>query len=376
MKKSLKLAAMFAVATTPVLAASNMENPLYNPKAGTIYSKTAAGYMYKKAEDSLANQFKGHDGAVESPIWRAQEDLGYGITDALSARASLGYTHNGSIHRKGLHHGRLGLNYRVFDGASTDGIVWDVYGDAHLGGLSKMTGSYGPMGFKYDNYTNGRWGVNFGTQVGKTWGKFTAAVWGEILQTFGNHNNDINVKPFKEFADAELSAMIPGGAGTISACLANPAASPMCGMILPMLSASTDLQEAYGLTQLTDNISVNLKSTLEWNAGLKTAYEIDDAWTVGASFTYKKRADNGVKSVATAQSNPFAAGVAAEMASMMSNMMDGMNEYIVGVSVANQLTNAVQVALYGDYTFDTAHAMSQNGSDVKFEVGARVNVQF
>ena len=60
----------------------------------------------------------------------------------------------------------------------------------------------------------------------------------------------------------------------------------------------------------------------------------------------------------------------------LSDMNDGFDEYIVTLSVANQLTENVQVALYGEYTFDDAHANSQNGTDVKAEVGVRLNLAF
>ena len=36
----------------------------------------------------------------------------------------------------------------------------------------------------------------------------------------------------------------------------------------------------------------------------------------------------------------------------------------------------MQVAVYGEYTFDDANKMSQNGTDVKAELGVRLNVQF
>jgi len=60
----------------------------------------------------------------------------------------------------------------------------------------------------------------------------------------------------------------------------------------------------------------------------------------------------------------------------LADMQDGFDEYIVSLSVANQLTDYAQVVLYGEYTFDTAHPMSQNGTDVKAEVGVRLNLAF
>jgi hypothetical protein len=372
MKKTLKLALAASALTAPAMAA-NLENPLYLPSQGELYSKTSAGVMYKKADNSDAHIAKSHDGATEFPIWRLHEEIGYGITEHLTVNGSFGYTHDGDIDRKGMHLGRLGLTYRVFDGTATSDIVWDLYADAHLGGISKMTGAYTPLGFNYDNYSNGRWGFYAGTKLGKTWGSFTGALFAEVLQTFGNHNNAIDVTPMKAYGAAgaaQAGTMISGMGGlpnVQSACSGGNSAA--CALIQAYYQAT-------GLAGLTDDISINLKSTLEWNIGLKTFYEIDDRWSLGGGFTYKHHADNGIKSIETPQNNPLSTTVANALATSMSDMNDGFDEYILSVSVANQLTDCVQVALYGEYTFDTSHANSQNGTDVKAEVGARLNVAF
>ena len=344
MKKTLNAAVALSVFAAPAYAA-NLENPLYMPKQNEIYSKTSVGVMYKVADDSTAHVDKGHDGATEFPIWRLHEDLGYGITDRLEAYAKVGYTHDGDIDRKGMHQGRVGLKYRAFE--TTDGFAWDVYADAHLGGVSGMAGSYAANGFTYDNYSNGRWGFHVGSQVGKTWSKFTGAAFFEVLQTFGNDNNEIVLNSID--------------------------AGPLGVMSRPMLTAMGFPEE----------ISVDLKSTTEFNAGLKTFYQIDDRWSVGAGFTFKHHEDNGVEGLATdlnKAANPTYAvyqqklveGLLAET----KDMNDGFDEYIISLSGSYQLTDATQVTLYGEYTFDDAHQMSQNGTDVKAEIGARVNVVF
>ena len=53
-----------------------------------------------------------------------------------------------------------------------------------------------------------------------------------------------------------------------------------------------------------------------------------------------------------------------------------LDEYVIGLSAAYQMTDTTQVAVYGEYTLDTAHEQSQNGTDVKAELGVRLNVQF
>ena len=321
------MAVAASVLTVPAMAA-NLENPLYLPTAGEFYSKTGAGVMYKVTDNTPVNELKGHAGATEFPIWRVSEDLGIGITDRLAIRGSFAYTQADDIDRKGLNHGRAGLIYRALE--FNDGTVFDIYAGAHLGGVNKMRGSYNIMsGFKYDNYSNGRWGADVGVRFGKTWSKLTTSAFVEVLQTFGNNNNVIDV--------ANLGISVPG---------------------------------------IPSELSVNLKSTTEVNAGLNAFYQLTDRWSFGGGFKYNHHADNGVKGLATEISNAYGQAFAKQLISSLADMNDGFDEYIVSLSVANQLTDNVQVALYGEYTFDTAHDNSQNGSDVKAEVGVRLNLAF
>ena len=337
MKKSLKLAVAASVLATPAMAA-NLENPLYLPTAGEFYSKTGAGVMYKVTDDTDANKLKDHAGATEFPIWRISEELGIGITDSIALRGSFAYTQADDIDRKGLNHGRLGLIWRPIE--TTDNIVLDIYADAHLGGVNKMRGSYTlDKGFKYDNYSNGRWGADVGVRFGKTWSKLTTSAFFEVLKTFGNNNNVIDVS----------------------------------GLYAPVTDVGLVPVSILGIP---DEISVDLKSTTEINFGLNAFYQLDDRWSFGGGFKYNHHADNGVKSLSTGVTNPAGQQFAGALISQLSDMNDGFDEYILSLAVANQLTDTVQVALYGEYTFDTAHANSQNGSDVKAELGVRLNLQF
>ena len=382
MKKTLKAAVALSVLSAPAYAA-NLENPLYMPSQGSVYSKTSAGVMYKVTDDTEAMVKKGHDGATEFPIWRLHEELGYGILDNLELYLKVGYTHDDDIARKGMHQGRAGLKYRALD---TEGWIWDLYADAHLGGISEMSGSYTADGFNYDNYSNGRWGFHVGTQVGKQWEKFNVSGFVEALRTFGNDNNSIEVKAI------DASKL---GAG--------------------ILDRST-----LSMLGFENEISVDLKSATEVNAGLKAFYQMNDKWSFGASFTYKHHADNGVdglasglgaisqasatkaavggvmeamgvgqeQAIAIVQSNPTLVADAATALSekqqqvkagllgVVADMNDGFDEYVIGLSAAYQMTDATQVAVYGEYTLDTAHEQSQNGTDVKAELGVRLNVQF
>ena len=338
MKKTLKTVAIAAATmmTTGAMASvtKNMENPLYIPTAGQFYSKTGAGLMYKKADHTEALQKKSHAGDPEFPVWRLAEDFGYGISDSLSTYISLGYTHNGDIDRKGMHRGRLGLNYRVIE--TPENLVWDIYGEAYLSGVSPMKGSYSATGFQYDNFSNGRWGAVAGTKFGKRWSKLTTSIFAEYLQTFGNHNNEIDVS-------------------------------------------------AMGLSAIgfPDQVAVDLKSSNETTIGLNAFYQANDRWSFGGTFKFVEHSDNGVKSIHTPlvpQSNPVMQDLQNQAVKGLllqtADMNDGWNEYILTAVLANQITDSFQLALVGEYTFDQSHSGSQNGTDVKAEVGVRANVRF
>ena len=239
MKKTLKTVAIAAATmiTTGAFASvtKNMENPLFTPKSGEFYSKTGLGLMYKKSDHTVAMRAKGTAGDPEFPVYRASEDFGYGFTDRLTGYVSLGYTHNGDIDRKGMHRGRLGLNYRVVE--TLEDLVWDIYGEGYLSGVTPMKGSYNlQTGFKYDNFSNGRWGAVFGTRVGKKWSRLTTSLFLEYLQTFGNHNNEIDLS----------KATIDPGNGPM----------PVTMMGLP------------------EKISVDLKSTAEFDFGANAFYSV------------------------------------------------------------------------------------------------------
>ncbi|MDR0319828.1 MAG: hypothetical protein LBH81_03790 [Rickettsiales bacterium] len=363
--------------TAGAQSTKNLENPLYIPTAGEVWSKTAAGLVYKETDHTDALKAKDQAGQTEFPIWNLYQDLGVGITDRLNARGGVRYTYNDETGRKGLSGGNAGLSYRVFEGAATNGIVFDVYGLAGLGGLSEMTGEFIINGnkkyFNYDNYSHGRYSAIFGASIGKQFDKLSVGVYGDVVRVFGNDNNEIRLGTSKSIMEANLAPL--GGSTAITACLANPGAGS-CPALLTGFNANVAAQTAYAITQMPDSIAVNLKSTTEYNAGLKALYEIDQKWSVGGTFAYKFHADNGVESIATKIANPYAANFAKVLAAGMENMDDGFAEYIVGVLGAYQINAAVQTAVYAEYTFDTAHANSQSGSDVKAELGVRLNARF
>ena len=346
MKKK-AIVAVFAATTMVAGVASagvttNMENPLFIPKSGQITSKTGLGVMYKKADHTEAMKAKHHDGAEEFPVWRFTEEIGLGITDRFSTYVSLGWTQNDDIDRKGMHRARLGLSYRLVE--TLDNIVWDLYGEGYMAGLQKMKGEYDlQTGFKYDNFSNGRWGAVVGTRFGKRWSNFTASLFAEYLQTFGNHNNKIRLNTNA------------------------PVAGPL----------------TMGMVGFPDEISVDLKRTKEITVGTNAFYQINDAWSFGGGFRFVEHTDNGVKSIHTKLKEPQAPATTAHQQQVVngllaatSDMNDGWDEYILSAVVSNQITDTFQLSLFGEYTFDHAHKNSANGTDVKVEAGIRANIRF
>jgi len=389
MKKSFKLAAAATILATPAMADSipqpyntlngNMENPLYMPGSRTFYSKLSNGVMLKVADDSDAHKDKHHDGDVEFPIIRIQEELGYGITDRWAVHGSVQYTHDNDIGRTGLSAGRIGTTYRLLN--LYNGFVWDVYADLHLGGIGEMRGQYNIAGdsdvakatmaqlmpgvmagkltqaeaaqlaldnslmnasgvIDYDNYSNGMWGFHVGTKIGKVWDKLTTSAFVEVLRTFGDDNSTLRI------------------VGSNAPILPNYSTA----LVLASLGAPSE-------------VAAEFKSTTEINAGLNALYQWTSRWSTGAWFRYNQHASQGVEKITT-KVNPSLEGVKKALEDKLSDMNDGFDEYIVGLSVAHQFTDHAQVALYGEYTFDTAEKRSQNGTDVKAEVGVRVNFKF
>ena len=330
MKKSLKclIVATASVMSAGAFAESNMENPLYMPKNREVYLKTGAAVMYKRTDDTPALKARGLDHTNEFPVWRFSEDLGYGITDRLALIGRFGYTHDDDIDRKGMHRGRVGMMYRALTEESP--LVWDLYSEAFLSGISPMKGTYTAHGFKFDNYSHGRYGIIFGTRLGKTWDRFTLAGHVEYLQTFGNHNNKISIAP-----DVPLIAM-----------------------------------------GFPDEIEVNLKSTHETCAGFDTHFQMNQKWSLGAGFEYYQHADNGVESVHTKMPDATTKMIAQSLAKQFSNMKDGWDEYVIKTNVSHEFNESMQLTLFVEYTFDDSHSGSQNGTDVKLEAGARFNARF
>ena len=342
MKKAFKIAVAASILTAPALADTpyiaggslrNMENPLYLPAQNELYSKIGFGVMYKVTDSNDALKKLFHDGEEEFPIWRPTLELGYGITDRWAVHGQIGYTHNRDADRYGFHLGRLGTTYRIIN--SGDGWVWDIYGDFHLGGVEKMKGSLEDKGhgltFVYDNFSNGRWGYHVGTKVGKVWDRWTTSAFVELLRTWGNHNNEI---------DVSKSGLTAAG--------------------------------------LPNKVSVDLKSTTEYDLGGNAFYQVNDRWSFGIGLKYTYHAENGLKKIHTKVNyvSPGAEALVKSKLAEYKHMHDEFNEFAQSLTVAYQATDSMQIAAFFENTIDDGQHLSASTTDLKIETGVRLNVKF
>jgi len=423
MKKVLKTLISVAVLATAAFTANNAENPLYGPAPMGFYSKTGLGWMYKKSDDNLAMKAKGWAKETENPIPRITEDFGFGVTEWFAFRGMFGYTYDGDIDRAGMHQARLGMNFRPVNDPK-ESVVWDIYLDAFLGGLSKMEADLvmsntkdpaifakQPISFNYKNYGNGRWGAWLGTQVGKSFDKLNMAVYGEVERTLKNDNNEITIK---QSAVPVIAGMVKKrvkeeaeSTGLTTVCAGAPV--EQCKAALPPQVISLIEDNAENLSTgvagiyaagLPSKFSVDTKSTWEFAAGLKTLYEINSDWSVGGAFNWKHRATNSIEDLNISIAKDVDAKLETLFAqnpnlpanaiglinsekitegvknSFVGSMKDGVDEFAFSLLGSRQLTEALQLTLWGEYTFDTAEEKAQLGTTMKAELGLRLNYQF
>lgn len=353
MKKTLKIVMVASVLTMPALADTpfvaggalrNMENPLYLPSAGEIYSKIGFGVMYKITDSNDAQKKLFHDGAEEFPIWRPTLDLGYGITDRWAIHGQIGYTYNRDIERYGFHLGRVGTTFRIIN---NDGWVWDIYGDLHMGGIQPMKGALVNKGtspqdttFLYDNYSNGRWGYHVVTKFGKVWDRWTTSAFVELLRTWGNHNNEIDTTKIK------AEQLNPGLNGPLSAI------------------------------GIPDEISVELKSTTEFDLGANAFYQVNDRWSWGVGLKYVYHAENSIDKVHNKITNSTGILVVNGLIDKYKKMHDEFSEFAQSFTLAYQATDSMQIVWFLENTIDNGQRLNANTTDLKIETAIRLNVKF
>ena len=414
MKRVLKSFVAIATLAGIAFSAPNAESPLYAPAQLGFYSKTGIGWMYKESDDNLVMKAKGWDSKTENPLLRIYEDFGFGITDWLALRGAFGYTHNADIDRSGPNNARLGLNFRAVN-SPTEAVVWDIYADAWLGGIAPMKatlvaakkpqmqadGTPYVLTFDYDNYGNGRWGMWFGTSIGKSVDKFTMSVFGEAQVTFGNNNNEIKIA---QSAEKIITSMVKQGvyakamdnmpAAIIGVCQQSniPVAGCNKETLGEMFNAIEAGAKAYlegeadkttnaYVAGLPEKFDVDTKGTWDYAAGIRTLYEIDNNWALGGGFNWRHRATNTVEALnikigGTLDSETKDAITQSIADGLAGSMDDGTDEFTLTLLGSRRLTENLQLTLFGEYTFDTAEEKAQLGSKMKAEAGLRLSMQF
>ena len=123
-------------------------------------------------------------------------------------------------------------------------------------------------------------------------------------------------------------------------------------------------------------------------AGFDLMYQMDSQWSFGAGFEYVEHTDNGVKSIHSKLGDEKLSLIPLKdmevttkmieqsLLAKTKNMKDGWDEYVIKASVANQITDSIQLAFFAEYTLDDSHSGSQNGTDIKAEAGFRFNARF
>jgi len=360
------------------LAADDPENPLFAPKAGGFYSRTALGLLGKEVDGSPINALKGTDGAKQT-VTRIYEDMGYGITDRLSLQLSIAYSINSDADRNGMHQGRLGALFRILGEDAP--LVWDIYGDVHLGGISTMeaelsntkngtkglAGLASQFGLDYRNYTTGQWGAYIGARVGKRSGRRTWAAFAEVCRKSAGSNSEIAIN------DRLVANLGDLGDGRDT--------------IVPLGAA---VQPPGFPALLPPTFSVALRPTVDRNLGARFFYRINDAWSWGASYTYKYHADNEASSVLLdplpgpddpadprfALYQRQAAIVQGLKNGFTGSLKDGYDEHILNLSLARSLGARTQLVGYIESTSDSAFgANCQNTTASKVELGLRLSVK-
>ena len=198
--------------------------------------------------------------------------------------------------------------------------------------------------FNYDNYSNGRWGYHVGTKVGKVWDRWTTSAFVELLRTWGNHNNKIDI------SDVYLDDL-QGGAPHVT----------LASQGVP------------------NEISVDLKSTTEFDLGANAFYQVNDRWSWGVGVKYIYHAQNGIKDLHTKIPESVSPAIRAGMNNYLTElkkMHDRFGEFAQSLTVAYQATDAMQIAWFIENTIDNGQRFNANTTDLKIETAIRLNVKF
>ena len=127
---------------------------------------------------------------------------------------------------------------------------------------------------------------------------------------------------------------------------------------------------------MPDKISVDLKSTTEFDLGANAFYQVNDRWSFGLGLKYIYHAQNGLKKVHTKIESAQGQAVANGLIQQKKDMHDRFSEFAQSFVVAYQATDYMQVAWYFENTLDNGQHLNANTTDFKAETGFRLNVKF
>jgi len=210
--KKFVLYSLFLVLSPQAFAAKtwlNMENPLWIPDPGQIFSRTEyrRGQTVAPSVENLENNpffAKGLKSADSFPD-AFREEFGMGLTDRLSLSGRIEYTSDEVAGRSGISDASLSFYDRMYYSIGRQ-MAWDFYTEALFGDAGEMRGRLDDNGIKYEKWTHGEWAARFGTKFGKTWGDvggtgntFTAAASGDVAYHFSGDNTAIDVSGWSDF---------------------------------------------------------------------------------------------------------------------------------------------------------------------------------
>lgn len=315
---------------------ANAESPLYMPKQWTIYSKTSLGPTFVLSDDTPRDKIS----------WRVREELGVGILNALKLYGKIDYMRDDNTQKSGIQFALAGLNFRAIDTMS--GWSLDLYADAHSNGFGAMRGSITPHGLIPDNCYDGSRGLHVGTQLGKTWSKFSVSAFVGVERNFSN--DDYKIKLIQVDMRPGYNVMTRPKLDTLG---------------------------------FPDEISVKLDDRTNYNLGFNIFYQHDNRWSFGSGFKFIHRQKGVILSVTPptrAPSEDFLDGW--RTAGMQINTENKILSYIsnfgwydtytFSMVAAYQLTDIVQIGAYSECTFN----IFQNNADVQAELGIRLNLTF
>ena len=162
-----------------------------------------------------------------------------------------------------------------------------------------------------------------------------------MLRTWGNHNNEIDTTKIKA---NQLNPLLPN--------------APLTAIGIPK------------------KLSVDLKSTTEYDFGANAFYQVNDRWSFGIGLKYTYHAENGIEKVHNKITDPTGIAVVDGLINNYKEMNDEFSEFAQSLTVAYQANDRMQIAWFIENTIDDGQRLSASTTDFKAETGVRLNVKF